>query len=84
MNETTVTRKCSKCHETKELSSENFYRKHSDKMGFSKVCKLCNKKKDAERYQKKKDKILTQKKRYYRRQQARQNEKGGLLEGDEE
>ena len=84
MNETTVTRKCSKCHETKELSSENFYRKHSDKMGFLKVCKLCNKKKDAERYQKKKDKILTQKKRYYRRQKERQNEKGGLLEGDEE
>lgn len=83
MNGTTVTRKCSKCHETKELSSENFYRKHSDKMGFSKVCKLCNKKKDAERYQKKKDKILTQKKRYYRRQKERKNEKGGLLEGDE-
>ena len=83
MNGTTVTRKCSKCHETKELSSENFYRKHSDKMGFSKVCKLCNKKKDAERYQKKKDKILTQKKRYYRRQKERQKEKGGLLEGDE-
>ena len=83
MNGTTVTRKCSKCHETKELSSENFYRKHSDKMGFSKVCKLCNKKKAAERYQKKKDKILTQKKRYYRRQKERQNEKGGLLEGDE-
>ncbi|ORP04500.1 hypothetical protein [Streptococcus mitis] len=82
MNETTVTRKCSKCHETKELSSENFYRRHSDKKGFSKVCKLCNKKKDAERYQKKKDKILTQKKRYYRRQKERQNEKGGLLEGD--
>lgn len=83
MDETTLTRKCSKCHETKELSSENFYRKHSDKMGFSKVCKLCNKKKDAERYQKKKDKILTQKKRYYRRQKERQNGKGGLLEGDE-
>jgi hypothetical protein len=83
LDETTLTRKCSKCHETKELSSENFYRKHSDKMGFSKVCKLCNKKKDAERYQKKKDKILTQKKRYYRRQKERQNGKGGLLEGDE-
>ena len=82
MNETTLTRKCSKCHETKELSSGNFYRKHSDKKGFSTVCKLCNKKKDAERYQKKKDKILTQKKRYYRRQKERQNEKGGLLEGD--
>lgn len=83
MNETTLTRKCSKCHETKELSSENFYRKHSDKKGFSKVCKLCNQKKDAERYRKKKDKILTQKKRYYRRQKECQNEKGGLLEGDE-
>ena len=58
-------------------------RKHSDKKGFSKVCKLCNKKKDAERYQKKKDKILTQKKRYYRRQKERQNEKGSLLEGGE-
>lgn len=83
MNETTLTRKCSKCHETKELSSENFYRKHSDKKGFSTVCKLCNKKKDAECYQKKKDKILTQKKRYYRRQKERQNEKGSLLEGGE-
>ena len=41
------------------------------------------KKKDAERYQKKKDKILTQKKRYYRRQKERQNEKGSLLEGGE-
>ena len=49
MNETTLTRKCSKCHDIKELSSENFYRKHSDKKGFSKVCKVCNKKKDAER-----------------------------------
>ena len=49
----------------------------------SQVCKVCNKKKDAERYQKKKDKILTQKKRYYRRQKERQNEKGSLLEGGE-
>ena len=83
MNETTLTRKCSKCHDIKELSSENFYRKHSDKKGFSKVCKVCNKKKDAERYQKKKDKILTQKKRYYRRQKERKNKKGSLLEGGE-
>ena len=83
MNETTLTRKCSKCHETKELSSENFYRKHSDKKVFSKFCKLCNKKKDAELYQKKKDKILTQKKRYYRRQKERQNAKGSLLKGGE-
>lgn len=74
MDETTLTRKCSKCHETKELSSENFYRKHSDKKDFSTVCKLCSKKKDAERYQKKKDKILTQKKRYYRRQKERLND----------
>ena len=83
MNEDTLTRKCSKCHETKQLSSENFYKKQSNKKGFSTVCKLCNKKKDAERYQKKKDKILTQKKRYYRRQKERQNEKGSLLEGGE-
>ena len=48
-------------------------RKQADKKGFSKVCKLCNKKKDAERYQKKKDKILIQKKRYYRRQKEQTN-----------
>lgn len=62
---------CSSCKEVKELTSEHFHARRSDRLGFDTICKACKKLKDEERYKKKRLKILEQKKRYYQRKKKR-------------
>jgi len=65
---------CIKCHQEKELNTENFYRKNSSKRGFESQCKECRRISDKKKYQKKKEKILVQKKRYYERKKRKNQE----------
>lgn len=62
---------CSKCKEEKELNTKNFCIRKSSKDGFDSECKLCKKKRDAERYQRKKKEILKEKKKYYEENKER-------------
>ncbi len=65
---------CIKCHQEKELNTENFYRKNSSKRGFESQCKECRSISDKKKYQKKKEKILLQKKRYYENKKRKNQE----------
>lgn len=66
---------CIKCHQKKELNTENFYKKSSSKRGFESQCKECRSISDKKKYQKKKDKILLQKKQYYERKKDKIKER---------
>lgn len=66
---------CIKCHQKKELNTENFYRKSSCKRGFESQCKECRRISDKKKYQKKKEKILGQKKQYYERKKDKIKER---------
>lgn len=59
-------RKCSKCGLKKELSTKNFGKKRTGKLGFDSQCKDCKRKRDQKRYQKNRERILEEKATYYR------------------
>lgn len=58
-------KKCKNCHIEKKLIPDNFSKRRTNKDGFDSECKECKKKRDAIRYEKKREEILKQKKEYY-------------------
>lgn len=65
-------KKCNKCGEIKPY--EEFHRNKNSKGGFNTVCKSCCKKKDADRYKRKREDILKQKKEYYSSPEAKRRQ----------
>ena len=58
-------KRCKNCHIEKKLIPDNFSKRRTNKDGFDSECKECKKKRDATRYEKKREEILKQKKEYY-------------------